>query len=534
MKCSLLKTAKKRPRNIWYGPCCKSLPPTGPPPGPPPPPPNAPPPPPPPSLHVDEPEEGYNLKVLQYNINGICNKLDELLHYVEKNNILIAAIQETKLTSKSKQPKTPNYTFVRKDRGVNKGGGLAFLVHKDINFTLENTPAILEQDPHLETMTISIPGENDNDQLYIRNVYIPPQSSCAPQYSPPLNNIYEGLGESSMVLGDVNAHHELWLTEATTDTRGRLLVDSISGIDYGIINGDHPTRVTPTASTAPDISITSSNLIPTSTWKVESKMSSDHLPIIISLSAEFKKHNSKNYVFINYNKADWANFTAYLEKKFSTARPVRDVHKAEKYFRNHLNDAAKKFIPAGRIPQTFNALPTEAARKIDERDAIRKANPADDRIPVFNHEIDNKIKEYRNGKWSEHLSDCKPGSKVLWNTIKNLNDQPITPDNQNISFSGQSTNDALKMATGFNKQYTPTIDKKPEQALRNLLRSMRKKTTDPKIVFTPAQTQEAIKKSKSSKSIGPDGISPIMLKHLGPLGIQYLTNIYNYTIVKTW
>lgn len=205
------------------------------------------------------------MKVLQYNINGICNKLDELLHYVEKNNILIAAIQETKLTSKSKQPKTPNYTFVRKDRGVNKGGGLAFLVHKDINFTLENTPAILEQDPHLETMTISIPGENDNDQLYIRNVYIPPQSSCAPQYSPPLNNIYEGLGESSMVLGDVNAHHELWLTEATTDTRGRLLVDSISGIDYGIINGNHPTRVTPTASTASDISITSSNLIPTST-----------------------------------------------------------------------------------------------------------------------------------------------------------------------------------------------------------------------------------------------------------------------------
>ncbi|MCP3664941.1 MAG: hypothetical protein GY696_20995 [Gammaproteobacteria bacterium] len=77
---------------------------------------------------------------------------------MEKENIPIAAIQETKLTKDSRLFKTPNYTLVRKDRGINKGGGLAFLVHKDLNFSIVPTPRILEQDPFLESLTISIPG----------------------------------------------------------------------------------------------------------------------------------------------------------------------------------------------------------------------------------------------------------------------------------------------------------------------------------------------------------------------------------------
>ena len=106
------------------------------------------------------------LKILQYNINGISNKIDETLVYMEENNILIAAIQETKLTEKSKPLKTPNYTLVRKDRGTDKGGGLAFLVHESVKFQVDQTPPILENDKHLESQTILIPGKTDNICLH--------------------------------------------------------------------------------------------------------------------------------------------------------------------------------------------------------------------------------------------------------------------------------------------------------------------------------------------------------------------------------
>ncbi len=449
---------------------------------------------------------------------------------MEKNDIKIGAIQETKLTGKSKTPKTPNYTFVRKDRGVNKGGGVAFLVHKDVNFNLEKTPAAIEQDPHLESLTISLPGKHNTEPLYIRNVYIPPQSSCNQNYIPPIDKLFEDLGTSSLILGDVNAHHQLWHSEANEDVRGKLIVDTITGLNYGIINEDQPTRVTANASTAPDISMASSNLIPTTNWKIDSSLRSDHLPIIISISAELKKSNSPNYTYVNYNKADWAKFEEYTENIFSVAREVTDVFEAEKYFSKVVQEAAGKFIPAGRIPRTYNALPTEAATLIDERDNIKKNNPADNRIPEINKNIDKLIRDHRKDKWTQHLSTCQPGSTKLWKTIKGLCDQPVQPDNQGIDFDdNKPTIDATKLANKFNRQYTPELDKKPEKELRNILRSMQSKPKHhaQKIKFTPAQTAEAIKRAKNSKAIGPDGLSPVMLKHLGPNGIKFLTSLFN-------
>ncbi len=470
------------------------------------------------------------MNLLQYNINGITGKIEELLHYMEKKDIKIGAIQETKLTAKSKKLKTPNYTFVRKDRGVNKGGGLAFLVHKDVTFNLEKTPPALEQDPHLESITISLPGKNNTEPLYIRNVYIPPQSSCNQNYSPSVNNLFDDLGTSSLVLGDVNAHHQLWHSEANEDARGRLFVDTITGLDYGIINEDQPTRVTANASTAPDISMATSSLIPTTNWKLDTSLSSDHLPIIISISAELRKTNTPNYTYVNYNKADWDKFQEYTENIFSTAREVTDVFEAEKYFSKILQEAAGKYIPAGRIPRTYNALPTEAATLIDERDNIKRNNPGDDRIPELNKNINKLIRDHRKEKWTQYLSTCQPGSTKLWKTIKSLNDQPVQPDNQGIDFDdNKPTNDATKLANKFNRQYTPELDKKPDKALRTVLRSMHSKPKHqtPKIKFTPAQTAAAIKKAKNSKAIGPDGLSPIMLKHLGPHGVKFLTSIFN-------
>ena len=324
----------------------------------------------------------------------------------------------------------------------------------------------------------------------------------------------------------------IMLSEGNTDARGTLIADSIAGINYGIVNDDQPTRVTSLASTAPDISIASSNLIPSTTWKVESKLSSDHLPITISLSANLKKFNAKHLTFINFSKANWPEFKKFTEEIFSKARAVKDVNKAEKFFRNSLLRASDLYIPKGRIPKVYNALPTEAARLIDERDEARRTNPADNRLQDLNQDISTKIDEHRTKKWNEHLDKCQQGSQDLWNTIKNLQDQPAQPPNQGINFKGKSTTDPREMANHFNQQYTPTTDKKPEQIFRNTLRSLKKikNISDPKIAFTSEQTLKAITKSKNSKAIGPDGLSPIMMKHLGPNGIRYLTSIYNKSV----
>ncbi len=140
-------------------------------------------------------------------------------------------------------------------------------------------------------------------------------------------------------------------------------------------------------------------------------MKSDHLPIIISLTAELKKSNSKPYTYINFSNANWQGFQDLTENFFEKARPVTNIHKAEKHFRKTLQRAACKYIPAGRLPKTYNALPTDAAKLIEIRDEFRNNNPADPRLNDLNKEINQKINEHRKNKCQDHLANCSPSSK---------------------------------------------------------------------------------------------------------------------------
>ena len=57
-----------------------------------------------------------NLIILQININGIKNKLEELKLLIHDTHADIITIQETKLTPKANTPKVHNFTTVRADR----------------------------------------------------------------------------------------------------------------------------------------------------------------------------------------------------------------------------------------------------------------------------------------------------------------------------------------------------------------------------------------------------------------------------------
>ena len=76
-----------------------------------------------------------SLNFLQFNCNGIQHGHRELSSYLHDKQILVACLQETKLTSTSKTPSFANYNMVRKDGpSQDGGGGLAILVHHSISF----------------------------------------------------------------------------------------------------------------------------------------------------------------------------------------------------------------------------------------------------------------------------------------------------------------------------------------------------------------------------------------------------------------
>ena len=119
----------------------------------------------------------------------------------------VACIQETKLTPRSNPVKFQGYTMVRRDRpSADGGGGLAFLVREDTPYLPLDTDSLFSSDAVTEHQGIIVTIQNT--KIAIVNIYIPPASSCPPDFSPHLTSLFDrDFGCDTLVVGDFNAHH---------------------------------------------------------------------------------------------------------------------------------------------------------------------------------------------------------------------------------------------------------------------------------------------------------------------------------------
>ena len=224
------------------------------------------------------------LRLMQWKANGISGKITELLTFLHSNNVNIAAIQETKLTNKTKLLKSPGWAAVRLDRHKYKGGGLLMPIKDTIPF-VDNTAALPQSpDPHLEQQGILIAMPN-RQQLRIHNIYIPPRSSCSAGHNASIAHLLCN-NEMSLIVGDINVHHSRWDTNTNEDKRGEQLADEIDAADF-TINENEATRLPINGrSTSPDISLASNAIALLSDWSVSTSLACDHLPILITINSE--------------------------------------------------------------------------------------------------------------------------------------------------------------------------------------------------------------------------------------------------------
>jgi len=483
----------------------------------------------PPPLQTNPPNPPNSLhnsfNILQLNINGLRGKSNELNIFLKEHFIKVAALQETKLDPLTPSPSFHGYTLIRRDRNQ-FGGGVAFLIHHSIQYN--NLPNPLPLDPHVESLSINIPTPDGNTT--ISNIYIPPSSSCQPNYHPQFHDLLQG--DHHIILGDFNAHHNLWHSP-TNDTRGQHLHDAITSSTFGILNENFPTRAPPGGPfTSPDLSLASPNLLPTIDWHTISSLSSDHLPIILSLTNTSPLSFSPKCTYTNFAKANWDLFKTKTESKFQTITLPNPSHssapKLEKQFRSILLQASKHSIPSGRhVKHTPGITPT-IKTLIDERDALRSANAPNTVIAAKTQIINDLINTNRTQKWHSFISNIDPrrNTKSLWRVIKSLNGKSSPPSHSSINFGGKPEHLPKNIAKKLNKMFTQTTPHSSNPNTRKTIRRMRSLKGAP-ITFTPDQVSFAISKLNNSKAFGPDHLTTLHLKHLGPLGISILTKIIN-------
>ena len=179
-------------------------------------------------------------RILQLNVNGILSSAKELSEYLKKNQISVAAIQESKLRKKSKTPVFQGYSVIRKDRPRDDGGGgLLTLVEESIEYEVLDTSQIEETPSQAHQWPFELLGVKvklNNNPLNVFNYYVPPVSRDR-NYRPSLTSLLSFSADDSIIAGDFNAHSSGWNSEivvqdADVEARSDSFLEEIEASDF--------------------------------------------------------------------------------------------------------------------------------------------------------------------------------------------------------------------------------------------------------------------------------------------------------------
>ena len=197
--------------------------------------------------------------------------------------------------------------------------------------------------------------------------------------------------------------------------------------------------------------------------------------------------------------------------------------------------ADKQNIPKGKMHSNCRLLPEDIVCKITQRNNIRRANTCDPALKLLNEEITSDIQKHKQNIWKEHLDahwDHRHNTHTLWKTIHGLSNRaPPHTLNTSITFNNKLATTPTHIANCFTKQFTNTVKHATHKTNRHINRATHN-IQGYNITLTTSQVQEAIKQSKNNNSQGPDKLNIRHLKHIGPLGLAFLTSMFKTALNK--
>ena len=169
--------------------------------------------------------------IIQWNIQGISNKKNEILELVQNFQAGIIALQETK-SADNFLPRIPSFNVVSKVGHFNRchHGGVSIYIHSSIPFRQ------IEIDTPLQAVAIQV-------QLHSRFTICNLYNSHSHSFSLSLlQQLFDQLPQPCLIIGDFNAHHPLW-GSSTDDTRGRIVEEFLTTNNLIILNNGSSTRI---------------------------------------------------------------------------------------------------------------------------------------------------------------------------------------------------------------------------------------------------------------------------------------------------
>ena len=257
----------------------------------------------------------------------------------------------------------------------------------------------------------------------------------------------------------------------------------------------------------------SNTLYNRTSWTTQHTLSSDHLPIITTINIRHDYRLQQNRrTFTNYKKADWTQFTEDTESAIAQTTIPTNIHTANIIFTNIILMADKQNIPKGKMHSNCRLLPEDIVCQITQRNNIRRANTCDPALKLLNEEITSDIQKHKQNIWKEHTWSIQQSTTIRTKHIHNIQQQNSNYTHTHCELFHQTIHATHKTNRHINR------------ATHNI--------QGYNITLTTSQVLEAIKQSKNNNSQGPDKLNIRHLKHIGPLGLAFLTSMFKNALNK--
>ncbi len=410
-----------------------------------------------------------------------------------------------------------NFTILRNDRKEKRGGGVAFIINKRINYSLLKSKSTNDYE-YLAIELIS-----SNEKITLLNIYTHPQSKTNYNF---IEKILKLTANKLICVGDMNATNMAWYCNST-NKRGKFLEAICDKNNLNIMNQSKPTsrkstNVIDLVLCSEELFHRLSDIVVDLTFDL-----SDHWPVRFKLIFSPGKSMIKNI--------NWELFKSDLEAQF---KDKMDVILSKEEFENKACTFSKTITEClanntREVEKTSHKIniPTYLLNLIKAKKKLKRlfTKTHDPEISNLINNISNKIKRHNKRlmqeKWNDHcafLAKSKPSEQVYWRIIKQVEAGNI-PNSTNILPNTPIAKDkAMILAEFYESVFKNDFFDRNFENIFDLGEQYNE--------ITLGETITAIASSKSTNSTGMDNISLKVLKNL-PIGvIKYLTTLFNYSL----
>lgn len=467
------------------------------------------------------------IKLINWNCNGILNKIVELEMFLKKQNVDKAIITELRgLIDKS--IKIRGYKTFKKQFKNNRGG-VAILVNNRISCLEVQAPSV-----RAEVVSVVL-----NNSYLIHGIYNNPQTKTTEtEWQTMLN-----YGGKVIIAGDLNAKHEFW-NNSRNNKNGTTLMEINEKTTCNIWFPEQHSHI-PSNGMSPstiDLYITK-NLSNILNIETVYELSSDHYPVVLELGTNIEKSEIEKQ--FNYKKGNWKRFRELISANINIKQDLNsgnEIDEQVEILTDVIQRAAEETIPKHEINTIRIQLSDEIKHWIRLRNKARKRwqktreNAWYLEMKVLNKIIRDEITKHKNEMWQQKLEKLNVQDNSIWKLSKNLrtvrNNIPTLEENGQVYIKTQDKIELMsnKLQQVHKLEESNEEHNKIEDIVNNWKLQNNIEPAANSFITNSMEIKTIIRASKSNKAPGEDGLQYKLIKNLPLKALAQIIYIFNSII----